>query len=152
MPEDVAIFAVEKNSDTVSVDPVVIVHYGPDQQFKTIPALNKPLPSDGVTEEDFDNLEKMLYKQGSNLSVFSGGMKLGTATVSSSNIEGRDGGCIVLSATIKYQGTGAPRLAANTSAEIPGHRSSRRKATTAESSVLRRLAEQWLMEYGIDRT
>ena len=151
MPEDVAIFAVQKNGDSFSVDPVVIVHYGPDQRFKTIPALNTPLPSNGGTEEDFDNLEKTLYKPGTSLSVFSGGMKLGTAAVNNSNIEGRDGGCLDLSATITYQGTGTPRLAANTSAEIPGHRSSRRKATTAEASTLRHLAEQWLVDYGIDR-
>lgn len=83
--------------------------------------------------------------------MFSGGEKLGTATVLSSNIEGRDGGCVDLSAVVTYGGGGKPLLAASTTSEIPGHASTRRAATPAETETLRQLAIQWLTDYGLDK-
>ena len=151
MPEDVAIFAVGHEGKTFSIDPVVIVHYGADQRFRTVPALNSPLPSRDWTEADFNKIENSFYKPGTLVSVFSGGEKLGTATVLTSSIEGRDGGCIDLSAVVTYGGIGKPLLAASTTSEIPGHASTRRAATTAETAMLRRLATQWLIDYGIDK-
>jgi hypothetical protein len=151
MPEDVAIFAVRHDGKTFSIDPVVIVHYGADQRFKTIPALNSPLPSRDWTDADFDKIEDSFYKQGTLVSVFSGGEKLGTATVLSSNIEGRDGGCVDLSAVVTYDGSAKPLLAASATSEIPGHASTRRDATPAEIATLRRLATQWLVDYGLDK-
>jgi hypothetical protein len=151
MPEDVAIFAVRHESKTFSIDPVVIVHYGADQRFSTVPALNSPLPPRDWTEADFDKIENSYYKPGTLVSLFSGGEKLGTATVLSSNIEGRDGGCVDLSAVIKYSGNGKPLLAASTTSEIAGHASTRRAATATETSILRRLAIDWLAGYGLDK-
>jgi len=151
MPEDVAVFAVRHEGKTLSVDPLVIVHYGADQRFRTIPALNSPLPSHDWTDADFDKIEDSFYKPGTLVSVFSGGEKLGTATVLSSNIEGRDGGCIDLSAVVTYGGSGKPLLAASTTSEIPGHASTRRAATPAETATLRQLAIQWLTDYGLDK-
>jgi len=148
MPEDVAIFAVRHGKD-LSIDPVVLVYYG-EQRFKTVPSLNPPLPSRDRTEADFDKLETSLYKPGTQVSVFSGGEKLGTATVVNSNIVGREGGCVVLSATISYPGPKTPLLASNTASEIPGHASTRRNALPAEVSTLRQLAKQWLIDYGLD--
>src|SRR5882672_905750 len=110
MPEDVAIFAVGHEGKSFSIDPVVIVHYGGDQRFRTVPALNSPLPSRDWTEADFDKIENSYYKPG-------------TATVLSSNIEGRDGGCVDLSAVIKYSSNGKPLLAASTTSEIADHAS-----------------------------
>ena len=152
MPEDVAIFAVGHEGKTSSIDPVVIVHYGADQRFRTIPALNSPLPSRDWTEADFNKIENSFYRPGTLVSVFSGGEKLGTATVFSSNIEGRDVGCIDLSAVVTtYGGSRKPLLAASTTSEIPGHASTRRAATPAETAILRRLAIQWLIDYGLDK-
>jgi len=151
MPEDVAIFAVGHNGTTSWIDPLVIVHYGPDQTSTTIPALDAPLPEQGPTEADFDNIENSFYKPGTVVSMFSGGEKVGTATVRSSNIEGRDGGCVNLSAIISYTGAGTPTLAANTTFEIPGHATTRRAATAVEISMLRKLAIQWLSDYGLDK-
>ncbi len=152
MPADVAIFAVRHVGEALSIDPVVIVYYGRDQRFRTIPALNSPLPSQHGAEPNFDALETSLYKPGTFVSVFSGGEKLGTAAVRSSNIEGRGGGCVDLSASISYGGPRKPLLAANTTSEIPGHVSSRRNGTTAEVLLLRRLAIRWLADYGLDRS
>ncbi len=151
MPEDVAIFAVRHEGKTLSIDPLVIVHYGADQRFKTIPALNSPLPSHDWTDADFDKIEDSFYKPGTLVSLFSGGEKLGTATVLSSNIEGRDGGCIDLSAVVTYGGSAKPLLAASTTSEISGHASTRRSATPAETETLRQLSIQWLTDYGLDK-
>lgn len=38
MPPDVAIYAVREEKQALSIDPVVIVHYGDDQSFRTVPA------------------------------------------------------------------------------------------------------------------
>ena len=43
---------------------------------------------------------------------------------------------------ISFGGTGKPLLAANTTSEIPGHVSTRRAATSSETSTLRGLAIQ----------
>jgi hypothetical protein len=151
MPEDVAIFTVRHEAKTFSIEPVVIVHYGADQRFKTIPALNSPLPSRDRTEADFDKVENSFYKPGTPVSMFSGGEKLGSSTVLSSNIEGRDGGCIDLSAVVTYGGSGKPVLAASSTSEIPGHASTRRDATAEETTILRQLAIRWLIDYGLDK-
>jgi hypothetical protein len=151
MPEDVAIFAVRDHRKSISIDPIVIVHYGSDQRFTTIPALNPPLPTDHWTDADFDKIENSFYKPGIMVSVFSGGEWLGEGAVLGSNIEGREGGCINLAATITYSGPGKPTLAANTTSEIPEHASTRRAATPEEISTLRRLAIEWLTEYGLDK-
>ena len=151
MPENVAIFAVRHDEKGFSIDPVVLVHYGDDQKFKTIPALNHPLPSGDWTKADFDKIEHSLYKPLSPVSIFLGGQKIGTGIVLGSNIEGRDGGCVDLSATISYSGKITPRLAANTSSEIPGHASTLRTATPTEELELSQLAQQWLVDYGLDR-
>jgi len=151
MPEDVAIFAVGLEGKTFSIDPVVIVHYGADQRFRTVPALNSPLPSRDWTEADFNKIENSFYKPGTLVSVFSGSERLGTATVLNSNIEGRDGVCLDLSAVVTYGGSGKPLLAASTTSEIPGHASTRRAASRAETAMLRRLATQWLIDYGLDK-
>jgi len=151
MPEDVAIFAVLRDGATFSVDPVVIVHYGPDQRFKTIPALNSPLPSRDWTEADFDKFEAAFYKPATQLSMFYGGQKVGTATVLSSNLDGRDGGCIDLSATVSSSTSATALLAASTKSEIPGHVSTRRAGTPMEISTLRQLAVQRLAEEGLDK-
>jgi hypothetical protein len=144
MPEEVAIFAVRAHS----IDPIVIVHYGSDQRFKTIPSLNPPLP-DQPTPADFDKFETSFYRQGSRFSIFGGGEKLGTATLISSDIQGRDGGFVDLSAKVTYTGSRSPFLATNTQSEIAGHASTRRVANSAESSVLRKLAIQWPADYGL---
>jgi hypothetical protein len=151
MPENVAIFAVRDHGNSISIDPIVIVHYGSDQRFTTIPALNPPLPSDHWTDADFDKIETTYYKPGTVVSMFSGGERLGTATLLGSNIEGRDGGCVSLAATITYSGPGKPNLATNTTNEITGHASTQRAATPEEISTLRRLAIEWLTDYGLDK-
>jgi len=151
MPADVVIFAVLDHGNSISIDPIVIVHYGSDQRFTTIPALNPLLPSEHWTDADFDKIENSFYKPGSLESVFSGGERIGTAKVLGSNIEGKDGGCVNLAATITYGGAGKPTLATNTSSEIPGHVSSRRAATAEESLILKGLAIEWLTEYGLDK-
>jgi hypothetical protein len=151
MPEDVAVFAIHKADKGFSVEPVVLVHYGRDQHFKTIPALNSAVPEKSPTASDFDKFEKSFYRLGTLLSVFSGGEKIGTAKVLKSEIVGRDGGCIDLSASIGYVGNGNPLLASNTRSEIRGHEPTRRGTTEAETLTLRSLAIKWLVEYGIDR-
>jgi hypothetical protein len=151
MPENVAIFAVQDHGNSISIDPIVIVSYGSDQRFKTIPSLNPPLPPDDWTDADFDKIEKTHYKPGTLVSMFSGGERLGTATVLGSNIEGRDGGCVNLAATITYSGPGKPTLATSTTNEIPGHASTRRAATPEETSTLRQLAIEWMTDYGLDK-
>jgi hypothetical protein len=153
LPEEVAIFAVRHNVDgqSLSIVPVVIVHYGSHEQGKVVPSLNDPVP-DKATAEDYARFEKSFYQPGSNLSVFSGGSKLGAAKVTSSNVSFlEDGEGSELSAAISYHGAGEPRLAANTTSQIPGHLSTRRAATPAEKSTLLRLAKQWLIEYGLAR-
>jgi len=153
MPEDVAIFAVRHNVDgqSLSIVPVVTVHYGSQDQGKVVPSLYDPVP-DRPTAQDFARFEKSFYRPGSKLSVFSGGSRLGVARVTSSNVSFiEDGEGSYLSAAISYHGAGRPRLAANTTSQIPGHLSTRRAATPAEKSILLRLAKQWLIEYGLDR-
>jgi hypothetical protein len=152
MPENVAIFVVRQDGQSRSVDPVVIVHYGGDQRFTTIPSLNSPLPSRDRKDEDFDKVEADLYKPGTPVALFSGGEKLGTATVVSSNVEGRNGACVDLSGVISYRGTKNPLLAANAVSEIPGHTSTRRPATPVEALRLRQLAQEWLVDYGLARS
>jgi hypothetical protein len=151
MPEEVAVFAVRRDAQSLSIDPVVIVHYGVDQRFKTIPSLDPPIPWQNWTNADLDRVEKAFYKPGSGVSVFSGGEKLGTATVRSSKIEGRDGGCVDLSAVVSYRAATPPLLATNTMVEIPGHGSKRRPATSAETALIRQLARQWLIDHGLDK-
>lgn len=129
---------------------MVIVHYGSDQRFRTIPALNSPLGSPHWKDADFDKIEN-LFKPGTLVSMFSGGKKLGSATVDSRNIQDRHGGCVDISGVASYGGTGSPLLAANTTTEIPGHASTRRGATPAETSLLRQLAIQWLIDFGLDK-
>lgn len=102
-PEDVAIFAVRQVDRTISIDPVVIVHYGRVQGTRTVPALNSPLPARGWTEKDFDRIEETYYKPGTSVTVFSGGEMAGAAEVLSSQIDGRNGECIDLSATVAYK-------------------------------------------------
>jgi hypothetical protein len=134
---------------------VLIVHYGreygSDPRVNVIPSLNHPVPGK-ATAKDFARFEKSFYRPGSKLSVFSGGARLGVARVASSNVAFiEDGEGSTLSAVISYHGAGKPRLAANTTSQIPGHLSTRRAATPAEKSALLRLAKQWLIEYGLDR-
>jgi len=148
MPEDVAVFAVSEHRQILWIDPVVIVHYGRNQRGRTIPAFNSPVPRE-CTEAQLERVENWLYKPGTLVSVFAGGEKLGSAAVHSSNI--KDSGCVDLSAKISYGGTGKPRLATNTGSEIPGHVSTRRAATPAEASILRQLALEWLIDYGLDK-
>jgi len=153
LPEEVAIFAVRQDGagQSLSIVPVVIVHYGSQEQGKVVPSLNQPVPQ-RATAEDFARFEKSFYQPGSNLSVFSGGSRLGVAKLTSSNVSFlEDGEGSVLSAAVSYHGAGNPRLAANTTSQIPGHLSTRRAATPAEKSTLLRLAKQWLIEYGLDR-
>jgi hypothetical protein len=151
MPEEVAVFAIHRDGSSLSIDPVVIVHYGADQRFKTIPSLNPPIPHDW-TDADFHRLENTFYKPGSRVSVFSGGDRLGEATVLGSNIQGSDGGCVDLSAAISpYPSTPLSLLAASTATEIPGHRSKRRPATAPEIAIIMQLARQWLADYGLDK-
>src|SRR5215471_19079932 len=152
LPEEVAIFAVRHNVDgqSLSIVPVVIVHYGSQEQAKVVPSLTDPVPQ-RATAKDFARFEKSFYQPGSNLSVFSGGSRLGVAKVTSSNVSFVEDEGSVLSAAISYHGAGKPRLAANTTSQIPGHLSTRRAATPAEKSTLLRLAKQWLTEYGLDR-
>lgn len=100
-------------------------------------------------QTDLDKIEKSLYKPGTLVSVFSGGEKLGTATVRSSN-DDQNGGCVDLSGA-SYGGAKKPLLAANTTTEILGHISTRRAATLSETSLLRRLAILWLIDYGLDK-
>src|SRR5215470_6092521 len=90
MPEEVAIFVVQHQSDSFYIEPVVLVHYGEDQRFKTRPALDSPLPNN-ITKTDLDKIASSLYKPGTPLSVFAGGQKLGTATVLRSNVQDTDG-------------------------------------------------------------
>ena len=151
MPEDVAVFTVRHDGKSFSVDPVVIVHYGGDQKYTVVPALNSPLPLQDWTMEDFDKLENSYYKPKPSLTAFSGGERVGTMTVLGSDIQGRDGGCIDLSATVSYQGVKEPILATTTKGEIPGHSSSRRAATVPEISILKSLAVKWFLDYGLDR-
>lgn len=151
MPEVVAIFAVRHDQQSFVIDPIVVVHYGSDQRFKTIPALNAPIPERNFSDSDFDRIEHSFYKPGTLVSMFSGGEKVGTATIRSSNIEGRDGGCVDLSAVVSFAGNGAPKLATNTSSEIPGRVSTKRAATQTEKSTLLKVAIQWLSDYGIDK-
>ena len=150
MPEDVTIFAVRHQAQALEIDPIVIVHYGADQRFTTIPSLNPPLGSEDATVTDLRRLGK-IYKAGSHFSVFRGGERLGHAVVRSSNIEGGDGDCVDLSAAISYDSTPPPLLATNTGPEIPGHVSQRRPATSAERAVVVELARQWLSDYGLDK-
>lgn len=151
MPEDVAIFAVRHDGQSLSIDPVVIVHYGSQERGRVVPSLDDPVPQK-ATAEDFVRFEKSFYRPGSELSVFSGGARLGVARVASSNIHFmEEGEGSNLSAAISYYGAGKPRLAANTTSQIPGHLSTRRAATSAEKSTLLRLVEQWLIDYGLDR-
>jgi len=79
----------------------------------------------------------------------SGGELVGVASIHASESEGREGGCHWLSASIRYDGHSTPRLATNTTTEIPGHRSARRMASDTEIDTLRRLARQWMSEYGL---
>src|SRR5690242_5695089 len=71
MPEDVAIFAVRRDGQSFAIDPVVVVHYGSDQKFKTIPALNTPIPERNFSDSDFDRIEHLFYKPGTLVSMFS---------------------------------------------------------------------------------
>lgn len=155
MPENVGIFAVSyhersaSQEQSISIDPIVIVHYGTDQRNKVVPGLGSTLPTGDWTDANFDKIEKEFYKAGTAVSVFSGGEKLGSATIRGSNIEGRDGGCVNLAATIAYSGAGRPRLAASTVSEISGHAATRRAATAEETATLRRLAVKWFTDYGL---
>jgi hypothetical protein len=151
MPEDVAIFAIRHDGPAPTIDPIVLVHYGSDQRFKTIPALNSPILKEGLSESDVSRIENTFYKPGTLLSMFSGGEKVGMAKVRASNIEGLDGGCVDLSAVISEGGLGKARLASNTGSEISGHASTRRSAAQEEISTLRQLAIQWLRDYGLDK-
>jgi len=146
MPENVAIWAVQARY----IDPIVRVHYGGDQRFKTHPSLNDPLGRN-PTKEDYKRLENLFLNPGTLISVFSGGEKLGTATVREGGFLDQDGGCMDLHTGITYNGPGNPLLAANTTTEIQGHISMRRVATSAETSILRNLAIEWMTEYGLDR-
>lgn len=152
LPAEVAIFAVRHNVDgqSLSIVPVVIVYQGSQEQGNVVPSLTDPVPQ-RATAKDFARFEKSFYQPGSNLSVFSGGSRLGVAKVTSSNVSFVEDEGSVLSAAISYHGAGKPRLAANTTSQIPGHLSTRRAATPAEKSTLLRLAKQWLTEYGLDR-
>lgn len=149
MPETVAVFAVKQTGRQTSIDPITLVRYGSDQRFKVIPSYNEPLPVPIWTEQQFDAFEETYFRQGNRLSIFSGGELVGLASVEASESVGREGGCYQLSASILFRGHGTPRLATNTSTEIPGHRSTRRAASEEEIAILKGLARQWLSEYGL---
>ena len=149
MPLEVAIYAVRSEAQLLLIEPIVIVHYGDDQRYKTIPSLNRPMP-ENPTKADYDELEKSLYKSGARVTLFHGGQKLGIANINASYVTNiHDGGVVDLTASIEYKGTGKPLLAAGTS-DIPGHTSNRRVATEDEASILQELSIQQLIEYGLD--
>jgi hypothetical protein len=156
MPEDVAVFAVCLNGQSTSVNPIVVVHYGTDQRFKTVPSLNPPIQSrddqsrdDGST--DYAAFERVFYKPGSSMSLFAGGERVGSATVRSSKLTGGDGSCVDLSASITHESSSTPFLSTNTNQEIAGHSSKRRAANVSEVEILRRLSIRWLSEYGLSK-
>lgn len=150
MPEDFAIYRVSQDGDTTAIDPVVIVHYA-DQRSKSIPSLNPPIPIANWQPSDFDALESQFYKRGSAIHLFAGGERVGDAKLVGNQLEGRDGGCINLSASIALNGrpSQAPLLAS--SRAILGHRSQRHAASPQQANLLRGLAERWLEENGLDR-
>jgi len=150
MPDEVAVFAIQQDGESFVIDPIVVVHYGADQQFKVVPSLNAPTQPNSI-DVDHETFAGTFYKPGSALSLFSGGEKIGTATVRSAVPgTGENGGCINLGATISLNSsTPRPLLATNTISEIPGHRSTRRPALASEVAIIRKLGRQWLAENGL---
>jgi hypothetical protein len=128
MPEDVAVFAVERSAGSLTLDPVAVVHYGGDQRFKTIPSLN-----DSGKLVTFD---KAFYTAGRKVSVFRGGEKLGEAIMRGADADNMNDGCVVQRAAISYAGPSTPLTATNTGNEIPGHAAKRRLASPAEVRTL----------------
>jgi len=151
MPESVVIFAIRQGDQSLLVEPVVVVHYGSDQRFKTIPSLNSPLPSGDATNAEIARRQDLLYPPNTRMSLFSGGEKLGIAEVKGSRAEWSANTCVDLSAPISYHGSRVPLLATSTTSEIPSHASTRRSAGPEEISIFRELVVQWLEEYGLDR-
>lgn len=152
MPDEVAVFAIRPNGDSLVIDPVVIVHYGADQELKVVPSFNDPTRADSV---DADNqvFERTFYKPGTAVSIFRGGERIGRASIRNTNQPvGEEGGCINLGATISLNSSvSSPLLATSTNLEIPGHRSTRSPATAKEIATVRQLAKEWLVEYGLDQ-
>lgn len=143
MPDDVAVFSVERSAGSLVIDPIVVVHYGSDQQFKTIPALNDP--------STFRAFDKTFYISQRKVTVFRGGEKLGGASVKRIDLENEPDGCSVHSAEASYNGPLTPLLASSADAGIPGHPDKRRAGSAVEVETLRRLAIEWLRDYGLDR-
>jgi hypothetical protein len=83
--------------------------------------------------------------------MFSGGERIGVASIQSSSIEGKDGGCVTLTATVPWKASSRPLLATSALTEILSHSVQRRPATASEIATLRRLAIAWLAEYGLDK-
>jgi hypothetical protein len=147
MPENVVIFAVRADGQSLSVDPIVTVHFGGDQRYKSVPALNPPVPVDWA-EEEITKFDEAHYASGTQIAGFRGGEAVGIVTVSGAT---PNTGCLDLSASVSYNGTTRPFLAASSLVEIPGRRSTRRTSTPPETAILAALARQWFIEYGLDR-
>jgi hypothetical protein len=151
MPEDVAVFAVRSTETALTIDPIVIVHYGANQRFKTIPSMNTPVEVGVPNSDSFDRLERLFYRPGSQVAMFRGAERLGAASIEGSSIEGKDGDCVNLTASVSWSGSSHPLLATSALSEISGHAPERRSATPSEVATLRNLAIAWLSEYGLDK-
>ena len=80
MPEDVAVFAIDQQENAAILVPIVVVHYGADQQFKVVPALEKVIGTSSG-DEDVEVFKQKFYQPGSEVSLFLGGQKTGSASI-----------------------------------------------------------------------
>ncbi|HLQ75875.1 MAG TPA: hypothetical protein VK210_00880 [Terriglobia bacterium] len=146
-PADVTVYSVNPGEGrSVTLYPIVVVHRGTDQRYR----MDYPSLPNETSREDLEKYQNALIKSGSPVSLFLGGKKLTTAAIEGNSVIGEPGGCFVLSGQVSYSAPTQPLLAAGTE-EIPGHVSTRRSGTAAEGAILKKLASQWLADYGLDR-
>ena len=151
-PQSVAVFEVSKSESTLLVGPIVILTFR-EHTRPTGPEFSPPIPhTTGITPSaDFNEFEQAYYKPGTQLNVYFGGEARGLATIRNSNILGREGGCRALTAEVSSEIAAPGMIATTLSSEVGGHKSTRRPATVAEKAVLRKLAIEWLGDYGLDK-
>lgn len=69
-----------------------------------------------------------------------------------SDVIGGDGDCTILTAAVTHNGANPEFPAVSDTYGIRDHPSKRRPASNFEIKILRRLASQWLNEYGLDNS